>query len=100
MADDLAQGHQQVGAHDTLSERAAALLERDILDGSLKPGDRLAIAQLAARYGLSQTPLREGSDASGGPRPDPGHRASADFRVAGTSREDLEDITRLRVVME
>lgn len=99
MADDLAQAHQQVCAHDTLSERAAALLERDILDGSLRPGDRLAIAQLAARYGISQTPLREALThlAARGLILAIGQRG---FRVAGIGREDLEDITRLRVVVE
>jgi len=85
--------------HDTLSERAAALLERDILDGTLKPGDRLAIARLASHYGLSQTPLREGLShlAARGLILAIGQRG---FRVAGVSREDLEDITRLRVLIE
>jgi DNA-binding GntR family transcriptional regulator len=31
------------GEGDTLSERAATILERDILAGRLKPGSRLAI---------------------------------------------------------
>ena len=87
------------GEHGTLSERAAALLERDILDGAVQPGDRLAIAQLAARYGISQTPLREAMThlAARGLVRAIGQRG---FRVADVSRADLEDITQLRTLLE
>lgn len=34
-------------------------LQADILDGTLRPGDRVKEAELAARFGLSRTPVRE-----------------------------------------
>src|ERR1700743_545140 len=44
----------------TLSERAATLVERDILTGHLAPGSRLGIVDLVERYEIGATPLREG----------------------------------------
>jgi len=40
-------------------EAIADDLREDILDGSYKPGDRLKEAELAAKYGVSKTPVRE-----------------------------------------
>ena len=45
---------------DTLSERAANLVERDIIAGLHAPGARLGIVDLARRYEIGATPLREG----------------------------------------
>jgi len=45
---------------DTLSERAAALIQRDILTGRFAPGSRLGIMDLASDYGMGATPVREG----------------------------------------
>lgn len=87
------------GEADTLSERAAAILERDILAGRLKPGARLAITELAQQYDIGATPLREGLSrlVSRGLIVAIGQRG---FRVASVSRDDLADITRMRVVVE
>lgn len=87
------------GEGDTLSERAAAILERDILAGKLKPGARLAITELVGHYDIGATPLREGLSrlVSRGLIVAIGQRG---FRVASVSRDDLADITRLRVVIE
>jgi GntR family transcriptional regulator, carbon starvation induced regulator len=84
---------------DTLSERAAGILERDILAGKLKPGSRLAIAELTQHYDIGATPLREGLSrlVSRGLIVAIGQRG---FRVASVSRDDLFDITRMRVVIE
>ena len=91
--------HSPESDRETLSERTAALLERDILAGVLQPGEKLAIAQLASLYGISQTPLREAMTflAARGLVRAIGQRG---FRVAQVSRADLEDITRLRVLVE
>lgn len=84
---------------DTLSERAAALIQRDILTGRLAPGSRLGIMDLAQGYGMGATPVREGLSrlvarqlviALG----------QRGFRVAPVSEADLRDITRMRVVVE
>jgi DNA-binding GntR family transcriptional regulator len=87
------------GAADTLSERAAALIERDILSGAWEPEAKLAIPALAARYGIGATPLREGLSrlVSRGLIVALGQRG---FRVASVSRADLVDITAVRVLIE
>lgn len=93
-------GHgAEVSGADTLSERAAGMLERDILAGKLLPGSRLAIAELAQHYEIGATPMREGLSrlVSRGLIVAIGQRG---FRVASVSREDLADITRMRVVVE
>jgi GntR family transcriptional regulator, carbon starvation induced regulator len=95
-----AQGIPEAAASaDTLSERAAVLVEHDILTGQLEPGARLGIVDLARRYEIGATPLREGLSrlVSRGLIVGIGQRG---FRVAEVSREDLLDITRMRTVVE
>jgi DNA-binding GntR family transcriptional regulator len=84
---------------DTLSERAANLVERDIIAGVHAPGARLGIVDLVRRYEIGATPLREGLSrlVSRGLIVGIGQRG---FRVADVSREDLLDITRMRTVVE
>jgi GntR family transcriptional regulator, carbon starvation induced regulator len=89
----------EVPGTDTLSERAANLVERDIIAGLLAPGTRLGIVDLVQRYEIGATPLREGLSRliSRGLIVGIGQRG---FRVADVSREDLLDITRMRTVVE
>ncbi|MGO8910840.1 MAG: GntR family transcriptional regulator [Bradyrhizobium sp.] len=84
---------------DTLSERAANLVERDIIAGLHAPGARLGIVDLVQRYEIGATPLREGLSrlVSRGLIVGIGQRG---FRVADVSREDLLDITQMRTVVE
>lgn len=86
-------------SQDTLTDRAIAALQRDILAGDLPPGGRLGIVGLVKRYGIGATPIREALS----------RLASRDliiaigqrgFRVAPLDRGDLLDITRIRVVLE
>lgn len=86
-------------ASDTLSERAAAVIERDILAGRWLPDARLGIHALSDHYGIGATPLREGLSrlVSRGLIMAVGKKG---FRVASTSRADLEDITRVRALVE
>ncbi len=83
----------------TLSERAATLVEQDILAGHLAPGARLGIVDLVERYEIGATPLREGLSrlVSRGLIVGIGQRG---FRVADISREDLADITCMRTAIE
>jgi len=83
----------------TLSERAATLVEQDILAGHLAPGARLGIVDLVERYEIGATPLREGLSrlVSRGLIVGIGQRG---FRVADVSREDLADITCMRTAIE
>lgn len=89
----------EVPESDTLSERAASLVERDIIAGLLAPGARLGIVDLVQRYEIGATPLREGLSrlVSRGLIVGIGQRG---FRVADVSRDDLLDITRMRTVVE
>lgn len=86
-------------SQDTLTDRAIAALQRDILAGELPPGGRLGVVGLVKRYGIGATPIREALS----------RLASRDliiaigqrgFRVAPLERADLADITRIRVVLE
>lgn len=88
-----------VSGSDTLSERAATLLQHDIIAGNLAPGTRLGIVDLVQRYEIGATPMREGLSRliSRGLIIGIGQRG---FRVADISREDLADITRMRSVVE
>src|SRR5438477_5321893 len=83
----------------TLSERAANLIEQDILAGHLAPGSRLGIVDLVQRYEIGATPLREGLSRlmSRGLIVGIGQRG---FRVAEVSRDDLADITCMRTAVE
>ena len=83
----------------TLSERAALLVEQDILAGHLAPGSRLGIVDLVQRYEIGATPLREGLSRlmSRGLIVGIGQRG---FRVADISRADLLDITTMRTAVE
>ncbi|MEY2505029.1 MAG: GntR family transcriptional regulator, carbon starvation induced regulator [Verrucomicrobiota bacterium] len=89
----------EVSGGDTLSERAAMLVERDIIAGVHAPGARLGIVDLVQRYEIGATPLREGLSrlVSRGLIVGIGQRG---FRVADISRDDLLDITRMRTVVE
>ena len=86
-------------AADTLSERAAALIQRDILSGRLPPGSRLGIMDLAKGYGLGATPVREGLSRLVA-RQLVVALGQRGFRVAPISESDLRDITRMRIVIE
>jgi DNA-binding GntR family transcriptional regulator len=89
----------EISASDTLSERAANLVQQDIIAGHLAPGSRLGIADLVQRYEIGATPLREGLSrlVSRGLIIGIGQRG---FRVAEISSDDLRDITRMRTVVE
>lgn len=90
---------QNTSRADTMSERAAVLVEQDIISGHLPPGARLGITDLVARYEIGATPLREGLSRliSSGLIISIGQRG---FRVADVSHEDLLDITQMRTVVE
>jgi len=80
-------------SHGTLASTIHARLRRDILQGVFRPGEKLPIEALCARYGIGATPLREALN-----------RLSAEelvlrsdqrgFRVAPVSLADLEELTK------
>src|SRR5690606_11761430 len=83
----------------TLAELAAQRVHDDILSGRLRPGSRLAVAELAARHGIGATPIREGLSrlVARGLIVAIGRRG---FRVAETSQADLADLTHFRLLVE
>jgi GntR family carbon starvation induced transcriptional regulator len=83
----------------TKTESAYRLLRRDILATRLRPGAPMKLGALRDRYEIGWTPLREALS-----------RLEAEglvtaisnrgFAVAPVSREELEDLTRARLVVE
>lgn len=83
----------------TLALQLEEALRADILSGELQPGERLRAADIAPRYGVSATPLREALQrlaVEGLVVLD----ARIGVRVSLTSRADLHDVYETRVVLE
>jgi len=82
-----------------LSEQALISLRRDVTMGVFEPGKKLKVDELQTIYGFSSSPLREALSKlsqEGLIRADD----RKGFRVAEISREDLEDITRMRLMLD
>jgi DNA-binding GntR family transcriptional regulator len=45
--------------HQTLRERILETIREDILKGALRPGEKVAEPELADKFGISRTPIRE-----------------------------------------
>lgn len=86
-------------SRETLTEVAVERLTTDIVNGVLPPDKKLLIADLKERYGMGASPLREGLAqlSSLGFVVFDSRRG---FRVTPISKEDLEDITALRKMIE
>jgi len=84
---------------ETLVERAAHRIRREILTGELPPAARLRVQELARRYAIGATPIREALSRLSiyGLVEAIGNRG---FHVPGLSRDDLADITRTRQMVE
>ena len=83
----------------TLANQAQDLLRRDILSGTLAPGERLRTKDLQTRYGLGLSPLRESLQrlsAEGMVVND----AQRGFAVAPVSVAELRDLTVARTALE
>lgn len=83
----------------SLTEQLEQALRVDIIEGILKPGERLRPADVEQRYGVSATPLREALRhlaAEGLVVLEPNHGA----RVAPASLADLRDIYLARSILE
>lgn len=84
---------------ETLIETATAQLTDEIVRCELAPGQKLLIAELKKRYEMGASPLREALSrlcSLGLVIFDSGRG----FRVAPTSKADLEDITTVREIIE
>ena len=89
-----------IGSHyKTKREMVYSLLKNDILQGNIKPGTRLLLADLAHKYDVSEIPVREAVqllsrenllENCGG----------VGIQVRGFSRKEIEDIFQIRVELE
>lgn len=82
-----------------LAERAYRALRNAIIRCEYEPGDRLRVEELARRYGLSSSPLREALNrlAEQGLVRTLENRG---FRVAPLTAEGVTDLARVRVLLE
>ena len=79
--------------------RVRDLLEEAILEGELKPGERLRAEALAQRFGTSRTPIREALlqlEAHGLVEVEPNRGAV----VKAFDRDDLRDLYEVRALIE
>lgn len=98
---DFMQVHVPLGLDSTapLTEQALISLRRDVTFGVFEPGQKLKLEELQTRYGFSSSPLREALSKlsqEGLVRAD----ERKGFRVAEMSRADLQDITRMRLMLD
>ena len=80
-------------------ETAYQLLRRDILTTRLMPGAPLRLGALRTTYGVGWTPLREALSRLEAERLVTA-ASNRGFTVASVSKEELEDLTRARLVVE
>lgn len=82
-----------------LSALAYERLEKAIMEGDIKPGERLSESALARRYGISRGPLREAIGQLEGRRlvERVSHQGA---RVVSLSVEDLLDLMTIREALE
>jgi DNA-binding GntR family transcriptional regulator len=82
-----------------LSALAYERLERAIMEGEIKPGDRLSESALARRYGISRGPLREAIGQLEGRRLVE-RKSNLGARVVSLSNDDLIDLLVIRESLE
>lgn len=85
--------------HRTLNDRAYAALKKGLISGQFKPGQVLTIRQLASRYGISATPVREALQrlVAEGALELLRNRSVA---VPPLTRDKLTDLRRIRCLLE
>ena len=87
------------GDRATLTSRALDALRAAIVDGRLEAGERYSVAQLAERFGVSRTPVREALlvlERQGVVR----FERNRGVRVLETTAHDLEEVFVLRLLLE
>lgn len=85
--------------NQTVASMLADRIKADIIRGDLKPGQKLKIADISALYGVGSIPLREALSRLA----NSGFVDSRDqrgFNVREVSAAELQDITRVRILIE
>lgn len=90
---------REIGADGSLKERVYRAMRDEIVATALPPGEELYEARLAARYGVSKTPVREAlallcREGLVQVLPRRG------YRVAEVTARDVEECFRLRLLLE
>jgi DNA-binding GntR family transcriptional regulator len=88
------------GLPPSLPEHIAHVLERDIVEGRLAPGERVTEEELALRVGVSRTPVREAMRMLEGQGLIVRHRDRGVFVAQRTRRDEAAAIYELRVALE
>jgi GntR family transcriptional regulator, carbon starvation induced regulator len=96
---DQAAASEGAGEPATLGEAAYQRLRADIVVGTFKAGEPLRLEALRQRYGLSFSPLREALMRLQSERL-VASTALRGFSVAPLSREEIEDATETRILIE
>jgi DNA-binding GntR family transcriptional regulator len=82
-----------------LSDQVYQSIKKDILKHELVPGDRVIEGDLAHRYGVSRTPIREALkrlSQDGFVKPYPNHG----YTVATITVRDVQEVFKLRIMLE
>ena len=85
--------------HQTLREKILETIREAILKGSLKPGERVSEPDLAERFGISRTPIREAFrqlESEGYLQVVPRKGAV----VASLSERDIEEFYAIKIILE
>lgn len=85
--------------HQTLREKILETIRDAILKGSLKPGERVSEPELAERFGISRTPIREAFrqlESEGYLEVIPRKGAV----VASLSERDIEEFYAIKIILE
>src|SRR5437763_4596105 len=83
----------------TLAQITSDRLRKDIITGELKPGERLTLTALCARYQVSMSPLREALAGLAAEQFIVFEERHG-FRVDRLSEADLDDLTETRKLLE
>ena len=90
---------KQIERHQTLREKILETIRDAILKGTLKPGERVSEPELAERFGISRTPIREAFrqlESEGYLEVIPRKGAV----VASLSERDIEEFYAIKIILE
>lgn len=90
---------KQIERHQTLREKILETIRDAILKGTLKPGERVSEPDLAERFGISRTPIREAFrqlESEGYLQVIPRKGAV----VASLSERDVEEFYAIKIILE
>lgn len=90
---------KQIERHQTLREKILEMIRDAILKGTMKPGERVSEPELAERFGISRTPIREAFrqlESEGYLVVVPRKGAI----VASLSERDIEEFYAIKIILE